>query len=483
MKISIIIPAKDEEKRLPIFLRSVVDYCLKSVHQYEIIIVDDGSQDLTSEAALKFQKEFHLLKVITLERNHGKGYAVKQGFFAASGDIILFLDADGSTDPQEIERHLPLFKQGYDIVIGSRVLTDGKSQVKTLVYRKLIGIAFNFFVHLLLIKNIKDTQCGFKMFRASVVHNLFGRMYLGGFGFDLELLYLAQKMNYRIKEVAINWTHVDGSKINLIKDSLKMFFNIIQIKNWHYPPINTEAQHMSVKELINMHHQSKKHWWFKAKGEFFRKIVSTYNFDRKLILDAGCGTGHNLEFLRSQGNYVGTDVMFEALEFCQEAGADLLVQGNLKNIGFRSKVFDVVFSLDVIEHITDHASVMQELKRVLKDDGLLILCVPAFRFLWSPHDESLSHMRRYSKSDFTDLIEDSGFKIQRMGYLFGLIFLPVAVIRVFRKIFSKNYQSDTSSSCALLNDWLFRLLQWEVQMMSKVSWPFGTSLYTVVSKR
>ena len=125
-KISIIIPAKDEEKRLPNFLRTVIDYCCQSAHAYEIIVVDDGSRDQTAHVALAFQKEFPELKVLSLERNHGKGYAVKQGFFAAQGEIILFLDADGSTGPQEIEKHLNWFDEGYDIVIGSRVLIDEK---------------------------------------------------------------------------------------------------------------------------------------------------------------------------------------------------------------------------------------------------------------------------------------------------------------------------------------------------------------------
>jgi len=233
MKISIIIPAKDEEKRLPHFLRKVIDYCRQSVHSYEIIIVDDGSKDQTAKVSLTFQKEFPSLKVTSLERNHGKGYAVKQGFFAALGEIVLFLDADGSTSPEEIERHLHWLQEGYDIVIGSRVLSDGQSQVKALTYRKWMGGIFNFLVSRLLIKDIKDTQCGFKMFRSSLIPAIFGRLYLEGFGFDLEVLYLAQKMNLRVKEVAVNWSHVDGSKINLIKDSLQMFWNIIEIKKWH----------------------------------------------------------------------------------------------------------------------------------------------------------------------------------------------------------------------------------------------------------
>jgi len=484
VNISIIIPSKDEQERLPRFLKTVIGFCRRSAHSYEIMVVDDGSKDKTADVALSFQKEFPALKVMSLGRNHGKGYAVKQGFFAARGEIVLFLDADGSTGPEEIERHLNCFEKGYDIVIGSRVLTDGKSQVKTLSYRKWMGTIFNFLVSRMLIKGIKDTQCGFKMFRASVIPDLFGRLYLEGYGFDLEVLYLAQKMDLRIKEVAVNWSHVDGSKVDLVKDSIRMFWNIIQIKNWHYVAINTHAEHMSVKELTNMYNQEKEHWWFKAKGHFFKEILSGFNFDNKFVLDAGCGTGHNMEFLRSRVFYVGYDVVLEALEFCRTNGVQRLVQGNLHNLGFRSQAFDVIISLDVLEHVADPVAAMAEFKRVLKDDGMLVLAVPAFRFLWSPHDEALSHMRRYSRRDFEDLVKDSGFEIKRSGYLFVLIFFPVAIIRLVRKVFAKNDkpQCDTfDKPSAKINEWLFKLLQWEASHVLKHQYPFGTSLYILAS--
>lgn len=231
--ISIIIPAKDEQARLPQFLIEVIAYCKQSKNSYEIIVVDDGSKDSTAQAALGFQKDFQPLRVISLECNHGKGYAVKQGFLAAQGDIVLFLDADGSTKPNEIERYLPLFDQGWDLVIGSRVLNDGTSQVKTRFYRKMMGNIFNYCVSSLLIKGIKDTQCGFKMFKAAVAKDVFHRLHLEGFGFDLEVLFLSQRLNYRIKEVPVNWSHVQGSKVRIFKDSLRMFCNILEIKNLH----------------------------------------------------------------------------------------------------------------------------------------------------------------------------------------------------------------------------------------------------------
>jgi dolichyl-phosphate beta-glucosyltransferase len=228
--ISIIIPAKNEEKRLPEFLNTVITFCRQSTRTYEIIVVDDGSTDDTRKAALAFQKDFPSLGVLSLHVNRGKGHAVKQGFASARGDIVLFLDADGSTGPEEIEKHLPFFNQGYDIVIGSRLLGG---VVESKLYRRLMGSFFNAMVHMFLIGGIKDTQCGFKMFRRPVADAVFQPMRLDGFGFDLEILYLAKRKGYRIKEVPVNWRHVDGSKVDLIKDSWRMLQNIFQIRRWH----------------------------------------------------------------------------------------------------------------------------------------------------------------------------------------------------------------------------------------------------------
>jgi len=246
--ISVIIPAKDEELRLPSFLDQLADYCQQSQKSYEIIVVDDGSRDNTSEVVEQFKNKFEQLKLIRLIQNRGKGYAIRSGFFEASGEILIFMDADGSTPPEAIAENLCHFDAGVDIVIGSRVLGDAQHQIQAKWYRRKIGEVFNFFVHLFLFEDIEDTQCGFKMFRRTLSKPLFARMKIYGFGFDLEILYLAKKLGYIVKEVPVNWHHVDASKTHLVIDSCKMFVNILQVW-WRYSfAAFNKAEHLAASE-------------------------------------------------------------------------------------------------------------------------------------------------------------------------------------------------------------------------------------------
>ena len=232
--VSIVIPAYNEARRLPGFLDEMIFYCKNSSRTYEVIVVDDGSNDKTFEIASGYKTRFPELQAAKIKKNSGKGYAVEQGFLRARGDICLFLDADGSVGPDEIGKNLHyVLEDGYDIFVGSRVIRDNSRILKVKWYRKAAGSVFNFLVQTFLFKDIKDTQCGFKMFRNKVVRPLFSKSHIRGFGFDMEIMYLAYKMGYKVKEGPVSWRHIGGSRFNLIVDSIKMLFNIFQIRKWH----------------------------------------------------------------------------------------------------------------------------------------------------------------------------------------------------------------------------------------------------------
>ncbi len=483
--ISIIVPAKDEENRLPVLLNRLISYCQSSYHQYEIIVVDDGSADATLKTAQEFQKYLPSLKVISCKKNRGKGYAVKTGFWQAKGDIILFLDADGSTPPEEIEKNLAYFEEGYDIVIGSRIISDSQHVVKAKFYRMLMGRIYNAMVHLFLFKDIQDPQCGFKMFRQVIVRPLFSRMNINGFGFDSEILYVAHLLGLKIKEVPVNWQHVDGSKINLIRESWKMLVNIFQVRSWHLAPIHREHQFMSVEEIASMAEMEEKHWWFQSKKALILSIMKKLNQRFSRILDAGCGTGLNMSYLKDFGCCFGCDVASASLTFCQKNGLKNLIRCNLERPPFKDQQFECITILDVLEHAEDPEAVLRELSRILKNQGIMIVTVPAFKFLWSHHDEALSHLRRYQKEELKELLENHGFEVDKIGYFFFSTFLITFSIRFFKKIFCRQriFKCDTFKlQSKWINDFLKNVLNQEIKLMDLLDLPFGTTLYAIIHK-
>src|SRR5262249_29880723 len=164
----------------------------------------------------------------------GKGAAVRIGMLNAKGRLALFMDADGATPLSEIPKLLAAIEQGYDIAIGSRVSQQpGEAEIKTSLHRRLIGRIFAFFVNLLAIEGIADTQCGFKMFSREACAAIFSRQKTVGFAFDVEILYIARQLSLSIAEIPVNWIAQPGSKVNLVTDSIKMLMDISRVRWLH----------------------------------------------------------------------------------------------------------------------------------------------------------------------------------------------------------------------------------------------------------
>lgn len=485
--ISIIIPCRNEEERLPEFLGIVRSYIEERAERFEVIVVDDGSADQTSQVVKDLQKTWAALKLISNPVNRGKGFAVKTGFFVAAGDIVLFLDADGSTLPDEIGRNLHFFSEGYDIVIGSRAVPGHEGGVRAKWYRRLFGRIFNGCVHGLLFSNIHDTQCGFKMFRRDVVRPLFSRLILHGFAFDIELLYLAAKLGFRVKEVPVSWVHKDGSKVSLWRDSFRMFWSILQIRNWHCTPINVHDRHIRVEELGFMHNLEKTHWWFLSKAALVRRLLERHPFLGGDILDAGCGTGSNFVSFRDMETVFGFDIAPQALQFCRQSFPGIPVAlASGEALCFRGGTFQWVAALDIIEHMSNPYRTLREFRRVLCDEGRVLITVPALRILWSQHDEALCHFRRYEKKDVLALAEDTGFEVERIGFFFFTSFwvvLPVRLLRRLRKVRGMARSDTTTMPPLFLNGLLRRIFAFEAWLIQFFSFPVGTTIYAVLRKK
>lgn len=230
IELSAVFPAFNEEARLEAPLREAASWLRATGRRAELIAVDDGSRDGTSALVRRLADEIPGLRLIRLPGNRGKGYAVRTGVVNARGTRILFADADGSTPFAEVERLEAALDGGADVAIGSRAVQDEGVRVRARLHRRLIGRSFHLLVRTLAVRDIADTQCGFKLFRAEVAHDLFSRMRRDGFSFDVEVLLMAQRRGYRISEVPVNWTHRPGSRVNLVLDSLRMAADLFSIR-------------------------------------------------------------------------------------------------------------------------------------------------------------------------------------------------------------------------------------------------------------
>jgi dolichyl-phosphate beta-glucosyltransferase len=228
--LSIVIPAFNEQDRLEPTVRDAVAYCRATGRRLELIVVDDGSRDGTSALVQWLADELREVRLIRLAENRGKGFAVRTGVVNATGALVLFADADGSTPFTELERLETELEAGHDVAIGSRAQADSSAVVRAKLYRRAIGRCFHALVSALTVRGFHDTQCGFKLFRAAAAHDLFSRMRMAGFSFDVEVLLMAQRQGYRIAEVPVNWVHKPGSKVNLAVDSLKMARDLFVIR-------------------------------------------------------------------------------------------------------------------------------------------------------------------------------------------------------------------------------------------------------------
>jgi glycosyltransferase involved in cell wall biosynthesis len=230
--LSIIIPAYNEEQRLPGTLEQVLTFLSAQSYQSEILIVENASQDNTLRVAEEFSAQRnteHLPIKVFQEPRRGKGSAVKRGIFESSGEYRFMCDADLSMPVSEFNRFFPPDLTDFDIAIASRE-AHGAVRYNEPTYRHLVGRMFNTLIRLIALPKLNDTQCGFKCFKAGIAEELFKEMTITGWSFDVEILYLAQQRGYRIVEIPIPWYYNPDSHISVVKDSTQMALDIFKIR-------------------------------------------------------------------------------------------------------------------------------------------------------------------------------------------------------------------------------------------------------------
>lgn len=231
MKLSVIIPAYNEEKRISKTLLSIDRFLERKDYDYEIIVVSDGSKDKTAEKVNNLKSTVENLRIIDNKENHGKGWVVAEGMLKASGEVRLFMDADNSTTIEHIDKFWKYFDEGYNVVIGSRDLPESEVAVPQAWYKTFLGNFGNKIIQLVAVWGIRDTQCGFKAFSAKAAEDIFSRQRIFRWGFDVEALALARRLGYKIKEAPIKWINDPESKVSF-KSYFQVFKEVFQIRWW-----------------------------------------------------------------------------------------------------------------------------------------------------------------------------------------------------------------------------------------------------------
>lgn len=227
--LSLILPAHNEAKRLPLSLKQVQEFVSQQPYDCEVLVVENASGDDTARIVESYQKQFPQLKMIRLEKG-GKGNAIRAGMLAAQGEYRFMADVDFSMPVDQINRFLPPNLLQAQVAIASRE-QPGSKRIGEPFYRHLIGRIFNVIVRMLVLPGLQDTQCGFKCFSAEAAEKIFPKQTLEGWSFDVEVLAVARELGFEVVEVPITWTYQAGSRMSVLSDSWKMFKDLLLIRS------------------------------------------------------------------------------------------------------------------------------------------------------------------------------------------------------------------------------------------------------------
>ncbi|MGE5474763.1 MAG: class I SAM-dependent methyltransferase [Ignavibacteriales bacterium] len=237
-----------------------------------------------------------------------------------------------------------------------------------------------------------------------------------------------------------------------------------------------------------MYEQQNKHWWFIGRTRIILSMIDKYlmkNREKPIkILDIGCGTGKILKEISSYGEAYGMDSSEEAIDFCKQYSIENVKKGFLPEENpYLGELFDIILALDVLEHIDDDGKVLKCIYDMLSEDGIGIITVPAFMFLWSKHDELNHHKRRYLLTELDNKLREAGLKVQKISYFNFILFLPVVIVRMLGKIMArKSNKSDLTYSNSFFNLIFKEMFSFERHLLSCFNLPFGVSIIAIVNK-
>lgn len=243
---------------------------------------------------------------------------------------------------------------------------------------------------------------------------------------------------------------------------------------------------MNKNEYQKLYNFENFYWWHVGRKQIIQSLLQEISLkNNSRILDAGCGTGGNMKILARFGNVIGIDNSPEAIKFCKKRCFENIQLKNIENTGFSDNSFDLIVALDILEHLENDVEALKEFHRILKEDGYILISVPAYQFLWSEHDAAVHHKRRYSMKEINKCLLKANFQITKKTFAISFIAPAVFIYRIIQKIYSKSKKQKNSDYVilpVLLNNFFIFLLRIEAFLLKYMNFPFGISIMCIARK-
>ena len=484
--LSLVVPVFNEETRVVESGAELARFVSDCGPESELIFVDDGSTDGTAAVVEELARQTRV-PVRLLRRPHfGKGAAVQAGLESARAAYAGFTDIDLSTPTDQLAAVFKAAQMAPVVAVGSRDVPASVLLRQQHWRRELLGKTYNRLVQLTVVPGVADTQCGAKVAHITVWKAVLPWCREKGFAWDVEALAVARRLDVPVREVAIEWRNDERSSVRIARDGVDMILALPRI--WRrargVPSARGASGVFADAQAATLLESDSQHWWFHSKAvlasSMLRRHLPAGLRDARL-LDVGAGAGGVTAAMGWRSDRVCAVEGSETLcRYGRDRHTLFTVVGLAERLPLRDRSVGVVTALDVIEHFERPELVLGEARRVLQDDGLLVVNVPAHEWLWSGADELLGHVCRYTRPILRAQLESAGFEVLYMSHIFSWLVTPVWLQRRLTR--DPRRQLGLQATSPVIDRVAMILTAVEREVVRHVPLPFGTSILCVMAK-
>lgn len=487
--LTLVVPLFNEAHRFPHYAPDLVAFISSYAPGSEIVFVDDGSTDGTATLVTDLVDTHRDTPLRLLREPHrGKGAAVASGLMSAKSDLACFCDLDLATPLDELARLIDAAASAPILAIGSRGVASARITRHQNPGREVLGRAYNKAIQFSLLPGVVDTQCGAKAAQTSVWERIIPYCSEPGFAWDVEVIALARAMGVHVREIGVEWRHQDGSRVRPFRDGVRMVRAIPRIRHNLNVYIRSRATRTNEggdafdsENAALLASNDMTHWWFRSKATFVSLLIRRLAPTDGWLVDIGAGPGGVTAMIGwAPDRSMALERNIQLAQETKRRNAVGAVAGDATRLPIADESANVVCLLDVIEHLSEPVSAIQEAARILTPEGRLVINVPAHPRLWSSADEVLGHARRYTRSSLQAELEQGGCKVIWSSHVFSWLVLPVWLRRRTQPSGEPQLGLDVSSPAIERLSMLLTRLEWLV--VSHVSLPFGTSVLCIAAR-